>query len=166
MRSLVLLRHAKAEPYGSLGDMQRALAPRGRRQASSFGAQLAQEAGPFDLALVSGALRTRETYRLLAAGSDEFPTPRVMDELYGANPRQLLALLQGLADETRSAIVVGHEPVMSTLGYLLHDTQDSAARQIMMGIPTSTAIVLDVPGAWAALDRSAAHVRAVLRPAE
>lgn len=165
-KTLVLLRHAKAEPYGNLGDKQRALAARGRRQASAFGEQLAAEAGPFDVALVSGALRTRETYKLLAGDSDQFPVPVISDDLYEATARQVLAILNGFDESVGSAIVVGHEPVMSTLGYLLHDTQDDLAQQIMLGIPTSTAIVIDVPGEWSALDRSTAHVRAVLRPQE
>lgn len=164
--TLVLLRHAKAEPYGGLGDKQRALAPRGRNQASAFGDRLAAEAGPFDVAIVSGALRTRETYRLLAGQSDQYPAPVISEDLYEATARRLLTTLQQLPEEAGSVIVVGHEPVMSTLGYMLHDTQDDLAHQIMLGIPTSTAIVLDVPGTWAELDRSTAHVRAVLRPKE
>lgn len=166
MKTLVLLRHAKAEPFGSLGDKQRALAPRGRRQASAFGLRLALDAGPFDVALVSGALRTRETYRILAGDSEQYPTPLVREDLYEATARQVLAMVQGVPEDAGSVIVVGHEPVMSTLGYLLHDTQDDFARQIMLGIPTSTAIVLDVPVPWGELDRSTAHVRDVLRPEE
>lgn len=166
MKTLVLLRHAKAEVERGLGDHARALATRGRRQALALGEPLAAEAGPFDVALVSGALRTRETYKILAGDSAQYPTPRVVDDLYETTARQLLGVLQGLNERAARVIVVGHEPVMSTLGYMLHDAHDNLAQQIGMGIPTASAIVLDVPVAWRALDRNTAHVRAVLRPSE
>ena len=166
MNTLVLMRHAKAETERGLGDFQRALAPRGRKQAASFGEQLAEVAGPFDVALVSGALRTRETYRLLAGSSPAYPTRRVIEDLYETTARQLMDSLKELGTPHHRVIVVGHEPVMSTLAYMLHDAQDKFAQQISMGIATATAVVLDVPVPWRQLDRNRAHVRAVLRPDE
>jgi len=164
-RTLVLVRHAKAEVLGQLGDEMRALAPRGRRQASALGSMLAAVAGPFDLALVSSALRTQETYRILAGDSADYPKPRVLDELYQVNAHQLLGMLQRLGERDRRVVVVGHEPTMSSLAYLLHDSQDKMARQISLGIPTSTACILEVPVPWEELDRNRAHVREVVRPA-
>ncbi len=163
-KTLVLVRHAKAESPGKLGDARRALAPRGRRQAAALGPMLARIAGPFDRALVSSALRTRETYRLLAGDSDAYPRPRVLDELYDASARELLDILRRLDEKDRRVLVVGHEPTMSSLAHLLHDARDAMAEEISQGIPTSTACIVEVEVPWADLDRGRAHVREVVRP--
>ena len=93
------------------------------------------------------------------------PDEDLLDELYQVNARQLLGMLQRLGARDRRVVVVGHEPTMSSLAYLLHDSQDKMARQISLGIPTSTACILEVPVPWEELDRNRAHVREVVRPA-
>ncbi|HZK04796.1 MAG TPA: histidine phosphatase family protein [Actinomycetaceae bacterium] len=163
-KTLVLLRHAKAEVEAGLGDHPRPLAARGRRQSNAFGADLADAAGPFDVALVSSSLRTRETYRLLAHGAPEYPTPRILDELYLAAPRQIIRVLQALDESAQRVLVVGHEPALSNLAHILHDQWDATASALASGIPTAMAVVLDVPAPWADLDRQSAHVTAMLRP--
>jgi len=165
-RTLVLVRHAKAEPENGLGDECRPLANRGRRQASSLGPLLAAEVGPFDVALVSRALRTTETYKLLAATWDAAPEPDVRAELYSAGPRDVLGLLTELPDSARRVLVVGHEPTMSSLGHLLDGERSDLAETVAFGMGTANAAVLEVPVAWAELERSAARLVSLLRPAE
>jgi phosphohistidine phosphatase len=160
--TLVLLRHAKAEPQGDLGDALRPLAAKGRRQASELGPQLARTAGAVDLALVSSALRTTETLKLLAAGLT-VREQTVVEELYQGGPRAVLGLLQEVAEEARTVLVVGHEPTISGLAYLLHDSRDDLARQVSLGVPTATACVLTVPGPWRELERSTAHLDRLVR---
>ncbi|MFC7406913.1 SixA phosphatase family protein [Georgenia alba] len=163
-RTLVLLRHAKAEPAGDSGDVRRPLTARGRRQAAAVGPQLAALGG-VDLALVSSALRTTETYELLAHHLSVH-SHEVRDELYQAGPGDLLELLREVDGDVRSVLVVGHEPTMSGTAFVLHDTRDDLASQVSLGIPTATACVLDVPHPWAQLDRSGAHLRQIVRPGE
>ncbi|GAA1637225.1 SixA phosphatase family protein [Georgenia ruanii] len=160
--TLVLLRHAKAEPEGDLGDAMRPLAAKGRRQASALGPQLAEAAGAVDLALVSSALRTTETLKLVAAGLP-VREQSVVDDLYQGGPRAVLGLLQDVAEAARTVLVVGHEPTISGLAYLLHDTRDDLARQVSLGVPTATACVLTVPGTWRDLERSTAHLDRLVR---
>ncbi|WP_052436422.1 histidine phosphatase family protein [Georgenia sp. SUBG003] len=162
-RTLVLLRHAKAEPEGDLGDARRPLATKGRKQATALGPRLAEAVGAVDVALVSSALRTTETYRLVSQQL-RVREDTISDELYEAGPRQVLAMLQALDAGTSTVLVVGHEPTMSHLAHLLHDAQDDLARQVSLGIPTAAACVLEVPTAWADLDRSTAHLHQLLRP--
>lgn len=161
---LVLVRHARAEAEAHLGDAKRPLAPRGRAQADALGQRLASEAGPFDVALISAARRTRETYELLAKDSPLYPRPRILEELYGISVRHLLERLRLLDEVARRVIVVGHEPAMSGLAALLHDAHDEILPQVALGIPTGTACVIELPVRWSDLDRGAGHVRAVLRP--
>lgn len=162
-KTLVLLRHAKAERPGDIDDINRPLSTRGRIQARQLGEPLAAEAGPFDVALVSSSQRTRETYRLLAGTSPMYPSPRIDEAIYEASARELLRILNRLEESATRVVVVGHEPVMSTLASLLNAERDSVAVQISLGIPTGAAVVLDVPGTWAELDRNGARVRTVMR---
>ena len=163
-RTVVLVRHATAEAGGALGDRARPLAQRGRRQARDLGPRLSGHVGAFDVALVSSAQRATETYRLLAADGPDYPEPRVLDELYEARARQVLGALRALPETVRRVIVVGHEPTMSSAAALLHDARDDLALQLGVGIPTATACVVDVAGAWQDLDRDGGRVRAILRP--
>ena len=163
-RVLVLLRHAKAEPENGLGDADRPLASRGRRQATDLGPLLAREVGAPDVALVSSALRTTETYKLLAAGLPGAPEPDVRPELYTAGPRGVLEVLAELPDSVRSVLVVGHEPTMSSLGHLLDGERSTVAETVAFGMSTASAAVLEVPVAWDRLDRSTARLVRLLRP--
>ncbi|MCK6212176.1 histidine phosphatase family protein [Georgenia sp. EYE_87] len=162
-RTLVLLRHAKAEPEGDLGDALRPLAAKGRKQAGKLGPRLAEVTGAVDLALVSSALRTTETFKLVSQHLS-VREQQVSEELYRASPRQLLSMLQAVDADAATVLVVGHEPTMSGLAYLLHDTRDDLAQQVSLGIPTAAACVIDVPTPWAELDRSTAHLAQLVRP--
>lgn len=163
MKTLVLLRHAKAETENELGDHLRALSAKGRTQAARLG-ELIRAETEVDTVLVSSALRTKETYRLLSAEEAEWPSGTSMDALYEAGPRELMDILGELPEDTTSVMVVGHEPTMSSLAHLLHDAKDEIAQQIRLGVPTATACVIDVPVAWSELERNSCHVRAVIRP--
>lgn len=161
-RRLVLLRHAKAEALGALDDAARALATRGRSQATVIGQCLKDDLGAFDIALVSTALRTRETFRLLAqqvdVGAHEF-----RDELYGADVDDVIAAVRGIDSRHARVLVVGHEPTISATAAYLHGQRDQLSSQVSLGVPTATACVLELEGAWADLDRGGATMTQVLR---
>lgn len=165
-KTLVLVRHARAEVEGDLGDRLRPLAQRGRRQATLLGPRLTDLAGPFDVALVSEALRAQETYRLLAGDAPEYPRARVLGTLYQIGARHLLQSLQELPESAQRVIVVGHEPTMSSLAWMLHDARDDYGPQLSLGIPAATACIIEVGVPWQHLDRSRGHVRGILRPQE
>jgi phosphohistidine phosphatase len=164
VRTLVLMRHARAEPTGHLGDRMRPLAQHGRRQASRQGPRLAELAGPFDVALVSSALRAAETYRLLAARDATYPRAMLIDDFYAAGARHMLESLRHLPESARRVIVVGHEPTMSSLAGMLHDSRDDLVPHLAAGIPVAAACIVDVGVEWGQLDRRRGHVRGILRP--
>jgi len=162
--TLVLMRHARAEAAGELGDHARPLALAGRRQAARTGEQLAQELPTIDVALVSDALRTRETFKLLAAAHPAMPTATACEELYLASPRGILACLAGLDATARRVLVVGHEPGMSSLTAWLARELPGSAASLATGMATGEAAVLAVSGEWSDLARGTARLDAVLRP--
>ncbi len=168
MATLVLLRHAKAEPENGIGDAQRPLSSRGRRQAAALGPLLGSHVGTVDVALVSSALRTTETYKLLAASWPEAGAPEadVREELYSAGARDVIALLAELPPEAQRVLVVGHEPTMSSLAHVLNTERSPLADTVAYGMGTASAAVLEVPVPWGELDRSTARLLTVVRPEE
>ena len=143
MQSLILFRHAKAErPHEAPNDRARRLTERGRREAAEAGSAIdALEIRPV-VALVSTAVRTRETWEIGQAELSWKPRIRLTDALYGAGPE---AIWQEAAqavgeDETGGVIVVGHNPGLHELvARLLRQARDSsrAARLMIEHLPTS-----------------------------
>ena len=94
MRRLMLLRHAKTETDAPSGqDHDRRLDERGRHDAAEMGAWIGRHPPFPDLVLVSTAVRAQQTWESAwRAMKDRIAAPQVehLDELYGAEPTQLL----------------------------------------------------------------------------
>ena len=146
MKRLLVLRHAKSS-WGdsSLDDWERPLNPRGLRDAPGVGALLRKHALVPDLIITSDAVRARTTAHAVAeaAGYDReiVADPR----LYLATPDDLLAVLQGVSDESARAMIVGHNPGLEDLIVRLAGEHH--------GLPTATLAHLALPiDRWSALD--------------
>ena len=160
-RTLVLLRHAQAEPAGGVSDEVRALSRRGRRQCTSVAARLVASDLLPELVLVSAAVRTRETWEAVAAGLGEVPDAEVVvsDEMYQARVADVVNLVGAVDDRVRTVLVVGHEPAMSSAAAFLSGTGDPASlAQVRTGLSTGSYAVLDA-GGWATAGRGAWELR-------
>lgn len=162
-RTLVLMRHAKAESHAD-ADERRVLAPAGRRQASAAGAAMAADGLRLDAALVSSAARTRQTWELLAHELPDAPDAEIRQDLYEATPHSVLEVLRRVDDAVGTLLVVGHEPVVSSLALLLAGPGSSHLHDVRAGVPTATRCVLTVPSGWAELAPRSAVLDAVVRP--
>lgn len=67
-RTLIIVRHAKAESFGNTPDLSRPLTPRGHADANAAGAWLAAHGYRPDLVICSPAKRTRQTWHGIAVG--------------------------------------------------------------------------------------------------
>lgn len=161
---LVLVRHAQATPFAET-DHARPLTERGRGDARALGrwlaATLGDDAGP-GAALVSDAVRARQTWELLAAAAGWEATVEPQRAVYEAGPAALLDLVRGVDEGARSVVVVGHNPTLGVLVQLLDDgTGDpDAVTATLAGHPTAGAAVVEVPGPWGELAEAAAVLRA------
>ncbi len=150
MRRLILFRHAKAEARAAGGDdFDRPLAERGRADAVLMGRVLARQALVPDLALVSGARRTAETWAL---AGEAFPGTRteLCDDLYNAGPEEILAELRTHAGSAHTVIVVGHNPGLHELAVeLLIEGSASPGdiERMSAKFPTATAAAFRVDAA-------------------
>jgi phosphohistidine phosphatase len=108
-RTVYLLRHAKSSwDDPELADIERPLAPRGRKAAKKIASYLRNHDVHPELVLCSPAARARET--LAAIGEGE-----IRPELYGASAAELLLMIRGLPDDASSVLLVGHNPGMGDL---------------------------------------------------
>lgn len=119
MKRLLLLRHAKAEPHvalgGPLGDHDRALANRGRREAKTIGRFVALAGQAPGIACCSTAQRCRETVELAAKAGRWKLTVTHPDALYGGSAAAYLAVAREAPNEHTTLLVCGHEPTISEL---------------------------------------------------
>jgi phosphohistidine phosphatase len=110
MDRLILMRHAKAERRAESGrDIDRALAERGRSDAAIMGQVLAKAGLAPDVAVVSPARRTEETWE---AVSQAFPDARKEGDkgLYNASAQALWDAAQGAGESASTVLVVAHNP--------------------------------------------------------
>jgi phosphohistidine phosphatase len=157
-RRLVLLRHAKAEHHGGVSDEMRTLSPSGRKQAALVGSLMADAGLAPDVVLCSSAVRTRQTYELLATTLNVSSEVVVSEDLYGAGLSGTLAVIAEVPASVETVLVVGHEPVMSGVASVLAGPEsDSAAlARVRVGLPTGAFAVLEVASSWSGLTRGSA----------
>lgn len=143
-RTLILMRHGKAETPFGVADHDRPLAPRGHREAALAGELL--DRYDVEAALCSTSERTRQT---LAATEIDVPT-EFSPRLYLADPETILADIAEVDQEVRSLLVVAHFPGVPETVLQLDPTGPSTD-DILDRFPTSAFVVLEVDGPWSAL---------------
>lgn len=153
MRRLLLLRHAKTEHDAPSGhDQDRRLDDRGRLDAAAIGGWIGRHPPFPDTVLVSTAVRAHQTWEIareamMDAAREKPPKPRVelLDELYGAEPKQLLQIIR-LAEvsDPERLMVIGHNPGMHELALMLAGSGDASAKKALEhNLPTAGLAILD-----------------------
>jgi phosphohistidine phosphatase len=150
VRQLLILRHAKSSwADSSLDDWQRPLNQRGLHDAPRVGDRLRARSLVPDLIITSDAVRAQTTAEAVAASAGCARELIVEPSLYHATPDDVIAVLNGLQDDTaRRVMIVGHNPGLASLIQQLtgeyHD------------LPTAALVALALPiDRWAELDLSA-----------
>ncbi len=150
-RTLVLLRHAKAETPGELPDFERRLTEKGRSDADAAGSWLADERLWPGLVLCSSARRTRQTWQgvsvALTQADPEAHSPEVHYEqrLYDGGRTEVIDLLRAVPDAVRTVLVIGHNPTMSDVSVLLRPYDGEA---VLEALKTSGVAVHRADGPW------------------
>ncbi len=137
MKTLVLVRHAKAE-HGSpsLDDFDRPLNHRGKHDAPAMARRFKKTGVPVDVLISSPAARALSTAEDFAM---EINLPIQTDErIYEAGLRDLLAVVRELDDRHSSVMLTGHNPGMSEL---LHYLTGASC----VNLPTAAVAVIELP---------------------
>lgn len=151
MTILVVLRHAKSAWPPGVADQDRPLNDRGERDAPVVGRWLAAELSqPPDLAVVSPARRTRQTWQLAAPAWPDEPAAQVDPRIYAATAGELLAVVRDLPVGVATAILVGHNPGCEDLVAALAGPGSDPAALAAMAVkyPTVGAAILRFAVPW------------------
>lgn len=165
MHHLTLLRHAKTERDSESGeDYDRRLDERGRLDSALLGAWLAARQVP-NLALVSSAVRARETWEILAP---HLPVCRVefQDALYLASPMDIFKAIRRAPDSVTSLLVLGHNPGLHELAWNLIGEAPAPERDMLaQNLPTCGTVIFDCAiSAWSKLALQANTLQEFMTP--
>jgi phosphohistidine phosphatase len=142
--TLVLVRHAAAA--AGPADRDRPLTAEGERQAGDIGAWLARRGVLPDLALVSPARRTLQTWDRLRAELPSAPDGVVDERIYDNTVDGLLELLREADHDVRSVVLVGHNPAVAHVAGVLDDGAGSepARTRLAAGFPPASVALFEV----------------------
>lgn len=117
MKTIILLRHGKAESYyAKSNDFDRELAEEGRRNAMEMGIYIRDEGFIPDLICSSGAARAFET-AMLAAERMNYSKDKIIvnNNLYLCSASAIFYTFSKLSNEINSCMIVAHNPGLTEL---------------------------------------------------
>ncbi len=159
MKSLLIMRHAKSSWSDSdLGDHDRPLNDRGKRDAPRMGRLLADERMTPDLIISSTAKRARKTVAKVAKASGFDGDIQFEAGLYHGDCETWLSLLRNVPERNDRVMVVGHNPGLEMLLELLTGRREE--------LPTAALACLTLPiENWSQLPREpAGELAGIWRP--
>ncbi len=132
MKILYLVRHGKSSwKYPTLDDFERPLNKRGRKNAPLMGSILKKLEVKPDLIISSPANRASMTARIISDQMN-YPLERIRydESIYAASENELLHIIAEIDDQVTKAMLIGHNPGLTSLANLVGDSPIS-------NIPTS-----------------------------
>ena len=119
MKTLLILRHAKAASDRPIADHERPLTVLGESQAREVGRWLRGSELTPGVIVSSTAVRARCTAELVAAACGYYGKVQATDALYGAvreiEIQQMVHVLHGIDEAGEPAMIVGHNPDLERL---------------------------------------------------
>lgn len=112
MKTLYVVRHAKSSwDNPEIGDIERPLSERGRRDAPRMGKRLKEKSIHPDIMLTSHARRAAATCTLMAEAMG-YPQEKIKTEegLYHANEDELLEIVRKFNPKFDDVMIFGHNP--------------------------------------------------------
>jgi len=156
MKTLLMLRHGKAEAHDVAQDKKRALEDRGKRDAATMGELIKEKMGTPDLVVSSDATRARQTAELAAKAAGYKHDIDYKPEVYDASLTALIRVVQALPESKTRVLLVGHNPGLTDLaGYLVNDD---------LGLPTAGLIHLTLDLDWKDITIGVAKLAAEYAP--
>ncbi len=159
MKTLLVMRHAKSDwGAASLGDHERALAPRGIKAARKMGRFLAESGTVPDLVISSTAVRALTTAELAGEAGAWGCDIVTSQDLYASDPDRVLDVIRETGNGIQRLLIAGHEPTWSALvGWLIGGGR--------VRMPTAAVACLDLPkGDWIDLAPATCELRWLMTP--
>lgn len=164
-KTLLILRHAEAGHSFSGDDHGRHLTQRGHEQAQAVGQWLREQNVAPEAAMVSDAMRTRQTYVWISERlGDLAPTAYLDDRMYLGSSRGLCSIINETPEAVQTLLLVAHMPGVQDLAMELAGahSDETAVLEMAQHWPPAGLAQLQVTKSWAELDgRDAALTRFV-----
>ncbi len=113
-KTLILMRHSKAEQSPGKVDHDRELTERGRRDANAAGAWLKEQGLVPDLVICSTSRRTRQTWEAACKGGAHTEFVEYRKSIYTGGTEETLETIREDAGETASVLIIGHNPTIAS----------------------------------------------------
>jgi phosphohistidine phosphatase len=152
MKTLFIVRHAKSSWEDiSVGDFDRPLNERGKKDAPRMGKRLKEKEIHPELMLTSPAKRAFSTCekiaKILGYTLDKIKTDR---RLYHASEEEIVTILSNLKDKCDSVMIFGHNPGLTEFVNTITDGSNG-----IDNIPTCGVIALTLPiDSWSELGKA------------
>lgn len=168
MKRLILLRHGSSEwAEGGREDSERPLTKIGCAECLQVAHWLDMHDMTPDHALVSSALRTRQSWEVVRDNLKRAPSFDICEDLYLATPGTLLAHIGALPSKAETALVIAHNPGLEELARMLAgpSPDDDAMRDLMRGYPAAGLALFTVESdAWDQVTAVATRLTNFVRP--
>jgi phosphohistidine phosphatase len=154
MKRIVIVRHAKAVPYGYDDDYNRDLTDRGIRDSGRISLQIKEIGIIPDIMVSSPATRALHTATIFAGNFDiEEDRIRKVRELYMEfTTAEFLEFIHDLPDEASTVFIFGHNPGVSYFA-------DRLSLNFRGDMPTCSTVVIDFDvQAWKDLESRTGRV--------
>lgn len=139
---LIIMRHAKAEPFGDKGDSERELTDKGLKQAKAVGKGIELLGLVPDQISCSSATRTRQTLdRMLKTFGDK-PIVDYRISLYDGGVQAVFDELAHVKAKNRVFMIVGHEPTVSISAQWLASADSDGERLDLLNLGLSPASIV------------------------
>ena len=147
MKTLYVLRHGQAVPEGEAGsDHERELTPRGQTEVRRVAQYLSDGGASPSLILASSATRARQTAQQCFETLAGRAQLTILEGLYLAEPPSYLAALAARGEPHRGVLVVGHNPGLEALIYVLTDRSEHLATASLVEIALPIAAWSELSG--------------------
>jgi phosphohistidine phosphatase len=158
------MRHATARSHGE-SDHARELTRRGVAEANEVARRLAAAGVRPALALVSSALRARQTWEAVERECGPCEV-RADESLYSASADTVLEVLRLVPVATGTVAFVGHNPAAEYMAGVLSggDGDPEAMRVLLRGMPPATAAVFGITADWSDLAPGGGRLLQVFQP--
>ncbi|RSX55997.1 phosphoglycerate mutase [Bifidobacterium dolichotidis] len=163
---LVIMRHAKTEPFHAEGDFERVLTEKGLKQAKAVAKGLrAMDLVP-DQIDCSSAVRARQTCERMLKTFGDKPKVNWHKSLYGEGMQAIFDQLQGCKTKRHELMVISHEPTVSmACQWLANPSSDPHLLGLLnLGLSTATCVIFGANVPFNAWDIHQAQLLAVLGP--
>ena len=136
---LLVMRHAKTEPFGDGGDAGRELTDKGRKQAKAVAKGLAAHKMVPTRIACSSATRARQTCDRMLKVFGDAPKVDYYQDLYAKGMQAVFDMLAACKDKRHALLVLGHDPTVSLASQWLAGEQSDTGQLDLLNLGMSTA---------------------------